>query len=435
MQGQPVYGGANDPRLGNIHEKSDPGYFGHLDLARPVYHQGFFQVTLKVIRCVCFHCARIKMAPDEFKLQKALLIKNRKRRLNALHELLRGKKKCDHCQGLQPKYTKVDLHLEAEFPEENTEGSDTKQFLSGETAVKILRQIRPEDQTSLGLDVAHARADWLLVQVLPVPPLHVRPSVSVGGAQSSEDDLTHQLVNIIKSNLSLQQAIANGEPAVVLEQFELALQHNVAAFMDNEIRGMPQVTQRSGRPLKAIAQRLKGKEGRLRGNLMGKRVDFSARTVITADPNLGIHQVGVPRSVAMNLTVPVKVTAFNVGELSQLVANGPTQHPGAKHIIRSDGTRIDLRYVKNKSELLLAHGWIVERHLRDDDIVLFNRQPSLHKMSIMGHRAKILDWSTFRLNLSCTSPYNADFDGDEVRLFIIVIVRVLTGTGRSSRCT
>lgn len=427
VNGQPVYGGANDPRLGNLHDKSDPGYFGHLELAKPVYHQGFFTVTLKVLRCVCFHCSRIRMDPDEFKFKKAAQLKSRKRRLEAMHELLRNKKKCDHCQGLQPKFTKVDLHLEADFPDDVTaggaggagSGGDSKQFLSGATVVKIFRQMRESDMKLLGLDITHARPDWLLVQVLPVPPLHVRPSVSVGGgAQTSEDDLTHQLVNVIKANLSLQQAVTNGEPAVVVEQFELALQHNVAAFMDNELRGMPQVTQRSGRPLKAISQRLKGKEGRLRGNLMGKRVDFSARTVITADPNLGITQVGVPRSVAMNLTVPVRVTAYNLAELTQLVGNGPTTHPGAKHIIRSDGTRIDLRYVKNKSELLLAHGWIVERHLRDDDIVLFNRQPSLHKMSIMGHRAKVLDWSTFRLNLSCTAPYNADFDGDEMNLHV-----------------
>lgn len=422
INGQPVYGGANDPRLGSLHDKSDPGYFGHIDLAKPVYHQGFMNVTLRVLRCVCYHCSRIRIQEDEFKYQKCLQMKNRKRRLEALSELLRGKKKCDFCQGLQPKYTKTDLHITADFPDDSpvpTGSGDSKQYLSGETAVKILRQIREQDIPILGLDRQHARPDWLLVQVLPVPPLHVRPSVSVGGGtQTSEDDLTHQIVNVVKSNLSLKQAISNGEPSVVVEQFELALQHNVSAFMDNELRGMPQVTQRSGRPLKTITQRLKGKEGRIRGNLMGKRVDFSARTVITADPNLGIQQVGVPRSVAMNLTVPVRVTAFNQAELSQLVANGPTQHPGAKHIIRSDGTRIDLRYVKNKSELLLSHGWIVERHLRDDDVVLFNRQPSLHKMSIMGHRAKVLDWSTFRLNLSCTSPYNADFDGDEMNLHV-----------------
>ncbi len=425
VNGQPVYGGANDPRLGNLHDKSDPGYFGHLELSRPVYHQGFINVVLKTARCVCFHCGRLRKSMDEHKMQMAAKISKRGKRLDAFHEILRNVKKCDHCQGSQPKITKIGLHLEAEFSEDDAggggggaTGGDSKQFLSGETVVKLFQTMREEDMKTLGLDVTYARPDWLLVQVLPVPPLHVRPSVSVGGGAASEDDLTHQLVNVIKSNIALGNAIQNGEPNIIQEQFEQALQHNVAAFMNNELRGMPQVTQRSGRPLKTIQQRLKGKEGRLRGNLMGKRVDFSGRTVITADPNLGIEQVGVPRSVAMNLTVPERVTAYNMHELSELVSNGPTQHPGAKHIIRSDGTRIDLRYVKNKSELLLAHGWIVERHLRDDDIVLFNRQPSLHKMSIMGHKAKVLDWSTFRLNLSCTSPYNADFDGDEMNLHV-----------------
>ncbi len=285
--------------------------------------------------------------------------------------------------------------------------------------MEIFKRMRDDDCKALGLDVTWARPEWLLVQVLPIPPLHVRPSVNMGGGSgTSEDDLTHQIVNVIKSNIALKNAVANGEPQIIVDQFEQSLQHNVAAFMDNELRGMPQVTQRSGRPLKTIVQRLKGKEGRIRGNLMGKRVDFSARTVITADPNLGIHQVGVPRSIAMNLTVPERVTPFNLSELSALVTNGPTVHPGAKHIIRSDGTRVDLRFVKNKSELMLSNGWIVERHLRDGDVVLFNRQPSLHKMSIMGHRAKVLDWSTFRLNLSCTSPYNADFDGDEMNLHV-----------------
>jgi len=122
--------------------------------------------------------------------------------------------------------------------------------------------------------------------------------------------------------------------------------------------------------------------------------------------------------VALILTVPVTVTPFNIHELKQLVANGPLEWPGAMYIIRSDQTRIDLRYVRSVNDIVLEYGWIVERHLRDDDVVLFNRQPSLHKMSIMGHRAKILDWSTFRLNLSVTTPYNADFDGDEMNLHV-----------------
>jgi len=423
VAGQPVYGGVNDPRLGDLHDKSDPGYFGHIELARPVYHYGFLDVTLKALRCVCFHCSRIAMEEGEYKFSRAKMIKNRKRRLDAMHHLIRPKKKCDHCNGYQPKYTKVGLHVEIEYADEmeRIAGSsgDKKEFLSAQKAVDIFKKMRDEDMKALGLDVTWARPEWMCISVMPVPPLHVRPSVVMGGgAMSSEDDLTHQLVNIVKCNIALKTAIKNGEPNIIVEQFEQALQHNCAAFMNNELNGMPQVTQRSGRPLKTLSQRLKAKEGRIRGNLMGKRVDFSARTVITADPNLGIHQVGVPRSVAMNLTVPTRVTPFNIHELSALVANGPTEHPGAKHIIRSDGLRIDLRYVKNKSDLLLANGWVVERHLRDGDIVLFNRQPSLHKMSIMGHMAKVLDWSTFRLNLSCTSPYNADFDGDEMNLHV-----------------
>ena len=143
------------------------------------------------------------------------------------------------------------------------------------------KKMRDDEMKALGLDVTWARPEWMCISVMPVPPLHVRPSVVMGGgAQSSEDDLTHQLVNIVKSNIALKTAIKNGEPNIIVEQFEQALQHNCAAFMNNELRGMPQVTQRSGRPLKTLAQRLKAKEGRIRGNLMGKRVDFSARSVL-----------------------------------------------------------------------------------------------------------------------------------------------------------
>jgi len=426
LNGQPVYGGANDPRMGDIHDKSDPGHFGHIELAKPVYHNGFLTVVLKTLRCVCFHCSKIVIDKEEFKFKRALIITNKKKRFEEMHSLLKPKelKKCEQCQQYQPKYIRVGLHIEAEYSTmdsaRSTGDPDPKQFLPAAKVVEIFRKMRDEDTIDLGLDITWARPEWLLIQVLPVPPLHVRPSVMMGGGSgTSEDDLTHQIVNVIKTNIALKNSITEGLPEIVVVQLEQSLQHNVSAFMNNELRGMPQITQRSGRPLKTLQQRLKGKEGRIRGNLMGKRVDFSARTVITADPNLGIHQVGVPRSVAMNLTVPERVTPHNMEQLRTLVANGPTTHPGAKHIIRSDGTRIDLRYVKNKSsDHMLSNGWIVERQLRDDDIILFNRQPSLHKMSIMGHRVKVLDWSTFRLNLSCTSPYNADFDGDEMNLHV-----------------
>ena len=151
--------------------------------------------------------------------------------------------------------------------------------------------------------------------------------------------------------------------------------------MDNDLPGQPQSMQKSGRPVKSIRARLKGKEGRLRGNLMGKRVDFSARTVITGDPNLDLDQVGVPYSIARNLTYPERVTPYNITYLQELVRNGPNEYPGARYVVRDNGERIDLRYNKQASTFL-QYGWIVERHLKDGDYVLFNRQPSLHKMSM-----------------------------------------------------
>jgi len=151
---------------------------------------------------------------------------------------------------------------------------------------------------------------------------------------------------------------------------------------------------------------------------MGKRVDFSARTVITPDPILQLDQLGVPEAIAMNLTIPEHVTRENMAVMKQLVANGPNKWPGAKYIIRHDGRQIDLANLGNRANAHLDPGYIVERQLRDGDYVIFNRQPSLHKMSLMGHRVKVLPFMTFRLNLSVTSPYNADFDGDEMNMHV-----------------
>ncbi|KAG5185243.1 hypothetical protein JKP88DRAFT_271988 [Tribonema minus] len=466
QNGQPLYGGVNDPRMGTFDARARcktcdctytgsgsnkvndcPGHFGHIKCARPVFHVGFVDTALKVLRCVCFHCARLRVDARDYKYKEAMKEKQPKKRLNRLHEICRTKKKCEFgtgdleaggtgltdallntgenpqgCGGYLPKFTRTGLKVEVEYPadmEEVPGNGDRKQVLSAAKVYEIFKMITDEDCRALGLNPEYSRPEWLLITVLPVPPPHVRPSVAMdGGLTRSEDDLTHQLVNIVKVNNSLENCIRTGEPAHIVEQFEQLLQYKISALFDNEQAGQPQETQRSGKPLKTIRQRLKGKEGRIRGNLMGKRVDFSARTVITADPNLGIDQVGVPRSIALNLTVPEMVTTFNQERLLALINKGPYEHPGAKFIIRQDGVRVDLRYVRNKADLALVPGWTVERHLADDDYIIFNRQPSLHKMSIMGHRVKVLDWSTFRMNLSVTSPYNADFDGDEMNLHV-----------------
>lgn len=329
------------------------------------------------------------------------------------------------CGNTQPEVRQQALQLMGTWKmpkdEENEGGNSEKRQITPEMALNVFRSMSSDEVRDLGLSNDYARPDWLIITVLPVPPPPVRPSISMDGTSTGmrgEDDLTYKLGDIIRANSNVKQAQQEGSPAHILQDFEQLLQYHVATYMDNDIAGIPQALQKSGRPVKSIRARLKGKEGRLRGNLMGKRVDFSARTVITGDPNLSLDEVGVPRSIARTLTYPETVTPYNISKLHGLVQNGPNEHPGAKYVIRSDGTRIDLRHHKRAGAISLEYGWKVERHIVDGDFIIFNRQPSLHKESMMGHRVRVMPYSTFRLNLSVTSPYNADFDGDEMNLHV-----------------
>lgn len=300
------------------------------------------------------------------------------------------KKSHGGCGNKQPTIRREGLRLIGTWKadkdsEENTQ-AEKKPILPSEV-LTIFKNISNEEIRKMGLSEDYARPEWMVITVLPVPPPPVRPSISVdgmGGGMRGEDDLTYKLAEIIRANASVRDAEQNGSPAHVVNEFEALLQFHVATYMDNDIAGQPQALQKSGRPVKSIRARLKGKEGRLRGNLMGKRVDFSARTVITGDPNLSLDEVGVPRSIARTLTYPEIVTPYNIHKLAKLVDMGPNEHPGAKYIIRDTGERIDLRHHKKAGEIALQYGWRVERHIVDGDFIIFNRQPSLHKESMMG---------------------------------------------------
>ncbi|PPD96835.1 hypothetical protein GOBAR_DD06103 [Gossypium barbadense] len=449
-RGKPKVGGLSDPRLGTIDRKLKcetctanmaecPGHFGHLELAKPMFHIGFMKTVLSIMRCVCFNCSKILADEEDHKFKQALKIKNPKNRLKKILDACKNKTKCEGgdeidvqgqdaeepvkksrggCGAQQPKLTIDGMKMIAEYkaqrkknddPEQLPEPVERKQTLTAERVLSVLKRISDEDCQLLGLNPKYARPDWMILQVLPIPP--------------PPDDLTHALAMIIRHNENLRRQERNGSPAHIISEFAQLLQFHVATYFDNELPGLPRATQRSGRPIKSICSRLKAKEGRIRGNLMGKRVDFSARTVITPDPNINIDELGVPWSIALNLTYPETVTPYNIERLKELVEYGPHPPPGktgAKYIIRDDGQRLDLRYLKKSSDHHLElESWLqVERHLNDGDFVLFNRQPSLHKMSIMGHRIRIMPYSTFRLNLSVTSPYNADFDGDEMNMHV-----------------
>ena len=456
-KGRPKLGGLADPRMGTMDRSMPcqtcsgnvqecPGHFGHHRLGAPIYHTGYVKHVLKVMRCVCFSCSRLLVDKTDPKYKAAMKVQKPQARLAKIYALAAGKHTCEFagedapgadvdevgrggCGHPQPDL-KVDetLRIKAEFKRRGNSDNDMVQLpdaleremvVTPDKARNILKRISDEDCKALGMDPRYSRPEWMILTVLPIPPLAVRPSVQADSSTRSEDDLTHKLAEIIRTSKELRKLQAQGAAQHQTNDLTQLLQFHVQCFFDNSMTGQPRSLLKSGRPIKSIAERLKGKEGRIRGNLMGKRVDFSARTVITGDSVIDIDQLGVPWTIALNLTIPETVTTYNLEKLDALVNNGPHPPPGetgARYIIYEDGQRLDLRFLKRGRHL--EYGYKVERHLNDGDVVLFNRQPSLHKMSIMGHRIKIMPFSTFRLNLSVTSPYNADFDGDEMNMHV-----------------
>ena len=440
---EPVIKGLFDPRMGvldigkicrtcGLKNKECPGHFGHLVLARPVYYPQFLSYITKIMKLICFRCSKLLVAKND-SIIKEILKKPEKIRFVELNKLCSKIKRCgqEHdcgCGCLQPdKYYKgqgiINLFAEWKAGKLGSENAKKKQ-LHAEDVHTIFSRISDEDCRIIGFNPQWCRPEWLICTVLPISPPAVRPSVrESSGGQRMLDDLTHKLSDIVKTNKSLAGKIAEGANHDTIESWTKYLQWNIVTLIDNEMPGIPPATHRSQRPIKSLIQRLKGKDGRIRSNLMGKRVDFSARSVITPDPNISIDELGVPKTIAMNLTFPEKVTRYNLEECKQLVLNGPDSHPGVNSIIKSDTNRpIYLaKWVNQSLETLatnLVVGDTINRHLIDGDVVLFNRQPSLHRMSMMGHRVKVMDASTFRLNVSVTTPYNADFDGDEMNMHV-----------------
>ncbi|PUA32807.1 MAG: DNA-directed RNA polymerase subunit A' [Zestosphaera tikiterensis] len=436
--GMPVEGGVMDPRLGVIEpgQKCEtcgntlatcPGHFGHLDLARPVIHIGFVKHIHDILRATCRKCGRLKIPEEDIDRYLNLLkrLEDRWPQLAiSLTEYVKRKAmkalECPHCG---EKQYPIRLEKPTTFIEEGPLGK-----LWPTTIREWLLRVPERHLKVMGFDPEVAHPAWAVITVLPVPPIAVRPSILLEAGIRSEDDLTHKLVDIIRTNEKLREAINSGAPEAIIEDLWELLQYHITTYIDNEVPGLPPAKRRSGAPLRTLAQRLKGKEGRFRNNLSGKRVEFSARTVISPDPYLSINEVGVPLEVAMTLTVPVRVTSWNIDEVRKYVLNGPFKYPGANYVIDPNGRRLDLRFIKDLRAVAegLKPGYIVERHLIDGDIVLFNRQPSLHRMSIMGHIVKVLPGRTFRLHLAVCPPYNADFDGDEMNLHVPQTVEAMS---------
>ncbi|MEM3113361.1 MAG: DNA-directed RNA polymerase subunit A' [Candidatus Pacearchaeota archaeon] len=408
MDGYPVDGGLMDLRLGAIDPgvrcrtcggrlKECLGHPGSIEMARPVIHVKYVPTIYMFLRSFCKDCGRILL--DQHNIEK----------LTAAQRLKKSKdaKKCPHCGIVQEK-------IKIEKP---------TSFLLGKRRIfpteirEILEKISDSDMKLIGVNPETFRPEWAVLTVLLVPSVTVRPSITLETGERSEDDLTHKLGDIIRSNQRLWENLNAGAPEVIIDDLWDLLQYHVTTFFDNTISRIPPARHRSGQPLKTITERIKGKEGRIRHNLAGKRVNFSSRTVISPDPSLKINEVGIPIEIAKVLTVNEEVTSLNIESLKKLILSD--SYPGANYIVRPDGRRKKIT-PELKQEIIeeIKPSYFVERHLKDGDIVLFNRHPSLHRGSLMAHYAKILPYRTFRLHPAVVFPYNADFDGDEMNIHV-----------------
>jgi len=562
---------------GNKHEEC-PSHFGHIALELPVMHIGFTMLIKTCLKTTCNSCSKVLLldAPETHPLDPEkseqdyyrdkvndVILKHGvggrefKKVVKDIENICAGPKRaiCMHCGSEQGK---IVLDKPTTFKEKKADKGEHK--LNARDIREWLEKIPDEHLIFVGMESDVSRPEWTIMKVLPVPPITVRPSITLESGDRSEDDLTHKLVDVLRINQRLRENRDSGAPQLIVEDLWELLQYHCTTYFDNQTSGIPPARHRSGRPLKTLSQRLKGKEGRFRSNLSGKRVNFCARTVISPDPNLGINEVGVPVSTAKELTVPIRVTSRNREQLRQMILRGPDVHPGVNYIIRGDRFRVritdrtkfiwsgfrclnpechagsddepytgykpDLNEVlpapnflpglvlmrqmrrdhitdelkeewsvdlentlsnlrgedndgnplaeedynavihhrwrwevENPGEYLPEHlevkcphcgspeiedeqgivyptevedrlstydrdgnprpGVVVERHLIDGDVAIFNRQPSLHRMSMLVHEIRVMQGKTFRFNLADCTPYNADFDGDEMNLHVI----------------
>ncbi len=407
IDGYPVDGGLMDLRLGAIDPgvrcrtcggrlKECLGHPGSIDLARAVIHLKYVPLIETCLRCFCQDCGKLMVDDKD---------------LNNLSPSARAKKakdskKCPHCQASQ---IKVKLDKPTNFYKGKTRIFPTE-------IRDILVNIPDEELKKIGVDYKNCRPEWAVLTSLLVPPVTVRPSIILESGERSEDDLTHKLSDIIRANQRLWENLNAGAPEVIIEDLWDLLQFHITTFFDNTTTRIPPARHRSGQPLKTITERIKGKEGRIRKNIAGKRVNYSGRTVISPDPYIKINEVGIPYEIAKVVTVSETVNDINSEKLKKLIRKGE-EYPGANYVIRPDGKRKKITE-ELKEEIIneLVPGYQVERHLQNGDLVLFNRHPSLHRGSLMAHYVKVLPGRTFRLHPAAATPYNADFDGDEMNI-------------------
>jgi DNA-directed RNA polymerase beta' subunit len=461
--------------------KQCTGHFGHIQLNYPVLHPLCSKYIVLFLRCFCFRCSRLVLSKEQLSLH---MLGNFKKIVDKIEKT----GYCFHCNMRQPDVAMSSDVIMMSYKKKNERKIQAP--IEATYIQEIFDKVIDDDVRLLGMDPEMIHPRNLVITHLAVIPPRARPYVNIDGVVS-DDDLTTQYIEIIKNNNNILTETTN----VKKERYISTLNFRIRCLMDNT---QGKAKHSSGRPYKCYKKRISNKDGIIRNNIMGKRVNLSARTVIGPDPTLRVDEVAIPRGISKILVYRETVTSFNIGHLTGLVERGnvsyvlrddnrinmeyalqtkgtvlqandlivratnemvydervsecdcDVQRDGERRLVKK-GNVLDVgdlittkyidierlqkkkiaiqpgdRLVRNGEEIenvtqtvrkrfKLRIGDIVERHLMDGDIVLLNRQPTLHKASMLAKKIVVRDCKTFRLNLASTSCYNADFDGDEM---------------------
>ena len=367
---------------------------GHIELAAPVSHIWYFKgipsrmglvldMSPRALEEIIYFASYVVTDPGDTTLEKKQLLSEKEYRAyrdkygNKFHAGMGA-------ESIKKLLSDIDLTKEAEMLKEELKSAQGQRRTRAIKRLEVIEAFRGSGN----------QPSWMVLDVLPVIPPELRPMVQLDGGRFATSDLNDLYRRVINRNNRLKRLLDLGAPSIIVQNEKRMLQEAVDALIDNGRRGRP-VTGPGNRPLKSLSHMLKGKQGRFRQNLLGKRVDYSGRSVIVVGPNLKMYQCGLPKDMALELFKP-----FVMKELVE---------KGLAHNIKS---------AKRKIERVHPEIWDVLEEVIKEHPVLLNRAPTLHRLGIQAFEPTLVEGKAIRLHPLVCTAYNADFDGDQMAVHV-----------------
>ena len=367
---------------------------GHIELAAPVSHIWYFKgipsrmglildISPRVLEKVLYFANYIVIDPGDTPLMKKQIL------TEAEYRDMREKYEDDFRAGMGAEAIK-ELLQELDLDQLSGELTAELRESSGQKRLRIIKRLEVVESFRL----SHNRPEWMIMDVVPVIPPEIRPMVQLDGGRFATSDLNDLYRRVINRNNRLKRLLELGAPDIIVRNEKRMLQEAVDALIDNGRRGRP-VTGPNNRALKSLSDMLKGKQGRFRQNLLGKRVDYSGRSVIVVGPDLKIYQCGLPKEMALELFKP-----FVMKKLVE------------------DGTASNIKSAKKMVERAKPEVWDVLEGIIKGHPVMLNRAPTLHRLGIQAFEPVLVEGRAIRLHPLVCTAFNADFDGDQMAVHV-----------------